>query len=780
MTTVKLLRGAAASAAASRTALERIRPPPISSVWKYSLELTIVFASYFVAGQVGFAVPFTTGNVSPVWPPAGIALAALLLVGYRVWPAIAAGAFLVNFLSPISLVGAIALAAGNTAGPMVGAWLVQRFPGFRPALSRLDDVLGLMLIAAPVGAVISATIGVTVLFITHVNPWFQFWPAWLVWWLGDTLGVLIVTPLALTLLKQKRLTQARHLPELVALLAAVVVTCFVIFDTRTGLGIEKDVLAFAVLPLVLWGATRFQIPGAAGVTLLIAFVTAWETANGFGPFVRNTTLQNATMLQAFIAVIAVSGLTLAAVIVERAQLIREQTQREGLEQSERRYREIVETANDGIWMLDARLMTVFVNPRMAEILGYTVDEMSGNSVIRIISPRPPGSRSRWGSSAAGQPSRSAAQTRIEGRTGRRPGRPSHKPARSVRTARSPACSRWSATSAIRRRAEHERQQALHRLVLLSNAVEQTADSVLISDSAGRIEYVNPAFEGTTGFTREEALGKHAASSEVRAARGGVLPRDVEPPGLPATRTGAHWSIARNRANCTGPTRPSRRSRTARSRDPLRGRFQRCDRRCASTRSKRCSFVLARAVQQRFYPSPPRLPGFDIAAASDPAAETGGDYFDFIEAPNGVLYVAIGDVSGHGFDAALIMALTRAYMRSFATLGMDVGEVLGRVNRAIVGDLEPDRYVTMLLVRLDVQAREPDIRERRTHSRRAPGLLGGDRLGPGQHRGPTRPVCRLHVRDPSMSVQPRNRFWCSAPMAPRRPQIRTARSSAAMA
>jgi sigma-B regulation protein RsbU (phosphoserine phosphatase) len=113
--------------------------------------------------------------------------------------------------------------------------------------------------------------------------------------------------------------------------------------------------------------------------------------------------------------------------------------------------------------------------------------------------------------------------------------------------------------------------------------------------------------------------------------------------------------------------------------------------------------LARAVQQRFYPLAPRLQGFDIAAASYPAAETGGDYFDFIEAPNGVLYIAIGDVSGHGFDSALVMALTRAYVRSFATLGMDPGEGLGRVNGAIIGDLEPERYVTMLLVRLDVPA-----------------------------------------------------------------------------
>src|SRR5688572_3097584 len=701
MTTVTLLRGAAAAAAASRTALERIRPPPIASLAKYSLELAVVFASYFIAGQVGFAVPFTTGNVSPVWPPAGVALAALLLVGYRVWPAIAAGAFLVNFLSPISLVGAIALAAGNTAGPVVGAWLVQRLPGFRPALSRLDHVLGLILLAAPVGAVVSATIGVTVLFVTDVNPWFQFWPAWLVWWLGDTLGVLIVTPLALTLLKQKRLTQARHLPELLALLAAVVVTCFVIFDTRTGLGIEKDVLAFAVMPLVLWGATRFQIPGAAGVTLLIAFVTAWETANGFGPFVRNTTLQNATMLQAFIAVIAVSGLTLAAVIVERAQLIREQTQREGLEQSERRYREIVETANDGIWMLDARLMTVFVNPRMAAILGYTVEEMQGRCLSEFIS------EAGWLDKQAGLMRRGPAEREhAQGQYVRKDGSELW-----ATVSRTRAFAEDGAFTGVlkmvsditdQKRAEGERQHALDSNVLLTKAVEQTADSVFISDRQGRIQYVNPAFERTTGYTRDEALG-----NTPRLLKSGQQDDAFYKQMWAGLLAGEPYRGTLVNRRKTGELYWTNQTITPIT--DVRGiitHFVSVLKDVSDVRKyheQEVQLELARAVQQRFNPASPRLPGFDIAAASHPSDETGGDYCDFIDAPNGVLYVAIGDVSGHGFDAALIMALTRAYMRSFATLGMDVGEVLGRVNRAIVGDLEANRYVTMLLVRLDVEA-----------------------------------------------------------------------------
>jgi integral membrane sensor domain MASE1 len=327
---------------------EHIRPPPSAFGRKYVLQLLIVFAAYFLAGKLGLAVPFTNGNVSPIWPPAGIALAAMLLAGYRIWPAVAAGAFVVNFLTPISPGAAVALAAGNTAGPLVGAWLLRRLPGFRPSLSRLEHVLGLILLAAPTGAAISATVGVTVLFTTHVDPWLRFWPAWLVWWLGDVTGMLIVAPLVLTVLSQKRSTGARHIPELAALFGVALLVCLTIFDGPVGAGIENDVLAFAVLPVVLWGAIRFEIPGAAGVTLLISCMAVWETGGGFGPFVRNGTLQNATMLQAFIAVISVSGLTLASVIAERALLIRLQAQREGIEQGERRYLDARRAVGDGV------------------------------------------------------------------------------------------------------------------------------------------------------------------------------------------------------------------------------------------------------------------------------------------------------------------------------------------------------------------------------------------------------------------------------------------------
>ncbi|MGD1082880.1 MAG: MASE1 domain-containing protein, partial [Candidatus Sulfotelmatobacter sp.] len=95
---------------------------------QYLVELVLVFAACFLGGKVGLAIPFTSGNVSPVWPPAGIAMAAMLVVGYRIWPAVAIAAFLVNFFTPIPHLAALGIAVGNTVGPLAGTWCLRRIP----------------------------------------------------------------------------------------------------------------------------------------------------------------------------------------------------------------------------------------------------------------------------------------------------------------------------------------------------------------------------------------------------------------------------------------------------------------------------------------------------------------------------------------------------------------------------------------------------------------------------------------------------------------------------
>lgn len=296
----------------SETRLNLLQSP---SKHRWIWELACVLAAYLLAGEIGLAVPFTSGNVSPLWPPAGVALAAMIVFGYRIWPAVAVGAFIVNFFTEIPHVAAVGIALGNTVGPLCGAWLLRQLPSFQPSLNRLRDVLGMSICGALCGSALSATLGAGVLFLTGANAWSGFASASLMWWIGDALGVLIVTPLVLTFTRLMSIREGRRLVELACLLLGAVGSALVIFDPRLGL-MRADAFAFGVFPFVLWGAIRFETPGAAIVSFLISAVAVWGTAHGFGPFIKGNSLQNATLLQSFLGVTSVSGVVVAAVIAE--------------------------------------------------------------------------------------------------------------------------------------------------------------------------------------------------------------------------------------------------------------------------------------------------------------------------------------------------------------------------------------------------------------------------------------------------------------------------------
>ena len=677
---------------------ERFRPRRFKHIARYPSEMALVLAAYFLAGKIGLAAPFTSGNVSPVWPAAGIALAAMLLVGYRVWPAVAIGAFLVNLLSPIPHAAALGLVLGNTAGPLTGAWLLRRISGFQPALTRLRDALGLIVFAALGGTAISATIGTYVLSRSHVNPWSNFESAWLIWWLGDAMGVLIVVPLVLTFAELFSIRENRRLLELAGLLLGAAVSSLLIFEGRLGSGVGRNALAFGVFPFVIWGATRFKVAGAATTNFLICAVAVWETARGSGPFVTSNALQNAILLQAFLAVISASGMILAALVTERAQLIRDQTAREERLQSLKRFGEIAETANEGIWVLNSQLLTCFVNRRMAELLGYTTGEMVGKPVLEFLYQEDV------------EQKRADLERRKRGVSEQRDDRLRRKDGSELwaSVSTTPSFSvdgRFEGVLAMvrditdQKRSEAERRNALKTIMLLSQAVEQTADSVLVTDKRGIIEYVNSAFEATTGYGREEALGKTP-----RILKSGQHDSDFYKRLWSLLLLGQPFRGTLVNRKKAGELYWAEQTIT-----PIRDdngnitHFVSVLKDITALRRKQEQEVqlrLAREVQQRFYTAPIAVPGLDAAAAAYPADETGGDYFDFIPMPEGSLYIGIGDASGHGLDSALVMALTRAYVRSFASMGLDVGEILTRVNRMLVADLEDGRFVTLLLVRLD--------------------------------------------------------------------------------
>ena len=338
---------------------------------------------YFLAGLAGLAVPFTAGNVSPVWPAAGVALACLLLFGWRCWPGVFLAAFLVNYISPLPFPAALGLAGGNTAAALAGVFLVRRIGGFRISLARLRDMIALILLAAALSSTISASIGTGVLILTGVKPWATAASSWLTYYLGDGMGILLAAPLLLSFREPVRLRFSARAVELAALLLLTFVTSVLLFDERLFFAARHTVLALVVFPFVLWAAIRFGVAGTALVNAIIAAIGLLATAHGLGPFSKDLPFTNALLLQLFFANFSISGLLLSAVIAERKtseaereHLIREQAKQEAEREGERRYRRIVELANEGIWTLDGQGRTTFVNRQFASMLGYEPKEMA--------------------------------------------------------------------------------------------------------------------------------------------------------------------------------------------------------------------------------------------------------------------------------------------------------------------------------------------------------------------------------------------------------------------
>lgn len=236
-----------------------------------------------------------------------------------------------------------------------------------------------------------------------------------------------------------------------------------------------------------------------------------------------------------------------------------------------------------------------------------------------------------------------------------------------------------------------------------SALQQSADAVFVTDRDGVIQYVNPGFTLATGYDPGEVLGRtpslfksghHTPEfygemwKEILAGRPfrGILVNRKKGGEL----FSAQQSISPIRDEVGTIThfvtvlRDVTELMKAQERD--------------------LQMQVAREIQERFYGAAVSLPGYDIAGATVQMDEVGGDYFDFIPMAGGCLGIVVADVTGHGFGAALVMAETRAYLRSLSGQVGDLGEILTRINRALAEDLPDNRFVTLLMVKLDPVAR----------------------------------------------------------------------------
>jgi PAS domain S-box-containing protein len=356
----------------------------------YAVPLITVFFTYFAAGKLGQATSsIRSSNLGPVWPAYGIALAACLAYGARVWPALWVSAFLVAVQGSVSPLAAAGQATGATLGAVTGAFVLRQIPQFDPALSRLRDALGLIVIGAFGSALISSGIGTASLYASGIQPYSGLPSAWLIYWLGDSAGVLLVTPLVFTLPALLRIRPRTRLFELALLLTLLTAACAVVFGDWPLFAIRLHVLAFAVLPFVMWGAINFGVGGAALSVIWIAGLATVLTALGFGPFSSSTTFVNALLLDVLFTVLSISGLALAAVIAERERtereherLIREQAAME----TRMHLAAIVESSEDAIWSQDLDGFILSWNAAASRIFGFTEAEVIGQPVTLLIPP----------------------------------------------------------------------------------------------------------------------------------------------------------------------------------------------------------------------------------------------------------------------------------------------------------------------------------------------------------------------------------------------------------
>src|SRR6059058_5370273 len=228
---------------------------------RHVLQIAAFAAAYFPAARVGLLAAVAQPVVSSAWPPSGLALAALLLLGLRLWPGIALGTFLLNWTAGVSAVGAAGIATGNTLEAVAAAWLLTRVVDFQPSLERVRDVIALVVVGALASTTLSATLGVGSLWASGAVAPDALRRLWFVWWSGDALGDVLVAPLLLTWARVAPAAGRRL--EAAGLLAALLLLTALLLRNPLS-------YVYAVFPVLVWAALRFGSRGTATAAAVVA------------------------------------------------------------------------------------------------------------------------------------------------------------------------------------------------------------------------------------------------------------------------------------------------------------------------------------------------------------------------------------------------------------------------------------------------------------------------------------------------------------------------------
>lgn len=275
--------------------------------------LAALAAVYLIVAKLALKLAFVNASVTAVWPCSGIALAAFLILGYRVWPAIFVGAFVASMLTTGSIATSLGIAVGNTLEGVIGCYLVTRFARGQHAFERAQDIFKFAFFAGMVSTPVSATIAVTTLAVGGSAAWSTAAPVWYTWWLGDTVGVVVLTPFLILWQQDHQLKWTREqIVELIFLFSGLIFTGWVVFGAPFHSALKNYPLEYLSIPFLVWAALRFGRRKTATAIFVLAVIATWGTSHGFGPFARHSQNTSLLLLQAFICVVAILTLALAA------------------------------------------------------------------------------------------------------------------------------------------------------------------------------------------------------------------------------------------------------------------------------------------------------------------------------------------------------------------------------------------------------------------------------------------------------------------------------------
>lgn len=291
---------------------------------RYVLLSIVVGSAYFVGGKAGLFLAVNNPSVSAVWPPTGIAIAALILGGSEFWPAVFVGAFVVNLTTTWDLGSTLGIASGNTLEALVGSYLANRFASGRNLLDSPRSVLTFAALSGLAASAIAATVGSASLILAHLAHGQSFVSLWTPWWLGDAIGAIELTPLILAvaqfLSKHAGFLPERRWPERAALGVIVVAIALVVFARNPPILIDGSPLVFLVVLPSVWAAFRFGPLGAVSAVSTISVIAIVATVTGSGPFALLPPDISLLALRIFIGSLGLTALLVASDVVEHRRL----------------------------------------------------------------------------------------------------------------------------------------------------------------------------------------------------------------------------------------------------------------------------------------------------------------------------------------------------------------------------------------------------------------------------------------------------------------------------